>query len=200
MTPRESFIGRQLQLLGVLPLLFFLSRFAEYIKVGTPSHILWNCHISNLMLGLGLIFQQPILIRVAAFWLILGIPPWIVDMFVIRIFSPVAFFSHVGGFVAAIWVVSQIGIKSGSWIYALGWHLVWQQVSRAVTPAVYNINIADRPYKGFEGFFSAYWQYWLVAAALAGFFLWGLEKLLLLIFRQGKKASPSGLSGSSTGV
>ena len=185
-------IDRQLRLSGVLPLMFFLSRFTEYIKVGTPSHILWNCHISNLMLGLGLVFQQPLLVRIAAFWLILGIPPWIYDMFVIRIFTPVAFFSHVGGFLVAIFAISQIGIGRRSWLYALIWHLCWQQLCRVVTPPIYNVNIAFRPYTGFEKLFSSYWEYWLAAAVLAGAFLWILEVILRLVFPR-----PKMLIGSS---
>jgi len=191
-------IDRPLRLSGALPLLFFLSRFSEYIKVATPSHILWNCHVSNLMLGLGLVFQIPILIRIAAFWLILGIPPWIIDMFVIRIFTPVAFFSHVGGFLVAIFAVSQIGIGRRSWVYALIWHLAWQQVTRFVTPPIYNVNIAFRPYKGFEKLFSGYWDYWLAAAVLAGVCLWILEVILRAIFPRPKKAPSADLVDTPT--
>src|SRR5262245_51449604 len=79
------------RLLGLLPLSFFVARLIEYAVVAkTPEQILWTCHISNLLLALGMFLASPYLIRIAVFWLILGASPWIVDMVWSRLVTPIS--------------------------------------------------------------------------------------------------------------
>src|SRR5215470_7298168 len=64
------------RLLGLLPLFFFFARVFEYAyRAKTPEQILWSCHISNLLLAIGMFIASPLLIRITTFWLILGEPP-----------------------------------------------------------------------------------------------------------------------------
>ena len=85
------------RLLGFLPLCFFLARAVEYMVVAkTPEQMLWSCHISNLLLAAGLFMGNPFLIRVAVFWLILGVPPWIAEMIWSKMTTAVSIFSHLG--------------------------------------------------------------------------------------------------------
>src|SRR5215468_8708162 len=103
------------RLLGLLPLCFFLARAIQYMIIAkTPEQMLWSCHISNLMLAAGLFLGNPFLIRVAVFWLILGVPPWIADMVWSKIITVVSFFSHLGGLIVAIVAIRQVGAKRGS--------------------------------------------------------------------------------------
>lgn len=187
-TPDASRWPCAYRLAGLLPLSFFLVRLIDYIRDGTPSHMFWNCHVANLLLAVGLFFAVRGVIRAASLWLVLGIPPWIYDMFVINIFDPLAFYTHVGGFLAAIWIVSRIGMAQRTWIVALAAHLIWQQVTRVATPPVYNVNISQGPYQGFEHLFSSYWQYWLAAALLAAASLFLVELALRLLLPAPKSA------------
>ena len=173
----------QFRLLGVIPLLFFISRLIEYVSVGTPSHIQWCCHISNLLLAVGMILANPWMIRIAAFWLILGVPPWIIDMINIRIITPVSVFSHLGGFLIALFAIRKVGAKRWSWVPALIYFLMLQQISRFTTPASLNVNVGHNAYGPWKDLFSSYWKYWLVSTALTAALLWMIEVALLKLFK-----------------
>src|SRR5262249_57588026 len=102
------------RLLGFLPLCFFLARAVEYMIVAkTPEQMLWSCHISNLLLATGLFMGNPFLIRVAVLWLILGVPPWIIEMVWSWQITAVRVFSHLGGFIMAIVAIRRGCPKPG---------------------------------------------------------------------------------------
>ena len=175
------------RLLGFAPLLFFLARVIEYLVVAkTPEQILWSCHISNLMLAIGMFFAQPFLIRIAVFWLILGLPPWILDMVVTKLITPVSIFSHLGGFVIAIIAIRQVGAKQGSWFPSLIYFLVLQQITRLLTkPGPYtNVNVAHFAYGPWQGLFASYWKYWVVNTALTMAILGIIDFILAKVFPQ----------------
>jgi hypothetical protein len=173
------------RLLGIWPLSFFLARVIEYVVVArTPEQILWSCHISNLLLAVGLFWAKPWLIRVAVFWLILGVPPWVIDMVVSRLVTPVSIFSHLGGGVLAVVAIKQVRARRGSWLPSLVYFLVLQQLTRLVTvPGPYtNVNVAHFAYGPWQGLFSSYWKYWLANTALAVVTLWLIDWALVKLF------------------
>jgi len=173
------------RLLGILPLLFFLARVVEYVfKAKTPEQILWSCHISNLMMAAGIFLCNPWLIRIAAFWQILGLPPWIIDMVVSKLVTPVSLFSHLGGFAVAMIALWVVGAKRGSWLPSLVYFLVLQQVTRFLTdPGPYtNVNVAHFAYGGMKSWFGNYWTYWLANTAILAVAMWILDWILAKLF------------------
>ena len=173
------------RLLGILPLAFFLSRVIEYVRVGTPEHILWGCHISNLLLAIGILLAHPTIIRIASYWLILGVLPWIADMVASGLITPVSIFSHLGGFVMALVALHRVRVKMWSWVWALIYFLVLQQISRLVTPPenIYmNVNVAHFAYGPFKDWFSSYWKYLVVNTFLTGVVLWVIELVVIKVF------------------
>jgi len=174
------------RLLGLLPLAFFLSRVYEYVRVGTPEHILWGCHISNLLLAIGIFLANPTMIRIASFWVIFGVVPWIADMVISgKLTPPVSFISHLGGFVMGIVVLQHVRAKKWSWVWSLIYFLVLQQISRLVTPPenIYmNVNVAHFAYGPFKDWFSSYWKYWVVNTLLVAAMLWAIELVMIKIF------------------
>ncbi len=179
------------RLLGVLPLLFFLARVIHYTYIAkTPEQILWSCHISNLMMAIGLFCAWPWLIRIAVFWQILGLPPWVLDMIANKDITLISIFTHLGGFVVAIITIRQVGAKRGSWIPSLIYFLILQQITRWLTvPGPYtNVNVAHFAYGQWVSF-SSYWKYWVVNTALAAVTLLVIEFVLLKLFPHGAKKS-----------
>jgi len=173
------------RLLGILPLLFFLARFFEYVyKAKTPEQILWSCHISNLMLAMGLFLNAPWLIRIAAFWQILGLPPWFIDMVSTKLVTPVSVFSHLGGCVVALMALRAVGAKRGSWFPSLLYFIVLQQITRLLTePGPYtNVNVAHFAYGGMKDWFAHYWTYWLANTAAVTITLWYMDWALARLF------------------
>lgn len=150
------------RLIGALPIIIFIARLIQYIQVGTPDWIVYSCHISNLMLGVGMIFGLPLLMRVAAIWLVIGAPMWIVDAIVIRELWWSSIYSHLGGFLIGLYAVSKVRATGRSWLPALVWFVFLQIVTRYTTAPELNINVAHYPYELVKGWFSSYWTFWPV--------------------------------------
>jgi hypothetical protein len=173
------------RLLGLLPLSFFTARAIEYMIVAkTPEQMLWSCHISNLMLAAGLFMGNPFLIRVAVFWQILGLPPWIMDAVMSGMIKMVSIFSHLGGVVVAIIAIRQVGAKRGSWIPSLIYFVILQQITRLLTdPGPYtNVNVAHFAYGPMKDWFAGYWTYWAANTAAVALTLIIIEFILLRLF------------------
>jgi len=178
------------RLLGLLPLFFFFARVFEYAYwAKTPEQILWSCHISNLLLAVGMFVASPLLIRTSAFWLILGVPPWVIDMVVSKLVTPVSIFSHLGGVAMAMVAVWYVRMKRGSWIPALIYFVVLQQITRFLIvrfvgePTIYNnVNVAHFAYGGMKDWFAHYWTYWLANTAAVAVTLWVMDWALAKFF------------------
>jgi len=178
-TPQDPDLKTGFRLLGVIPLILFLTRLLHFQGLGEPGQILWICHISNLLLAFGLFLDQLEFIRVSVLWLILGLPLWIWNMTQTGVGTLTTFVTHLGGLVVGLFALSRTRCSRRTWLYAVLWLLFVQQVSRVITPPDLNVNIAHRIYDGWETIFSAYWQYWLVTTILAGIGLWIIGIVLL---------------------
>ncbi|HKQ72412.1 MAG TPA: hypothetical protein VJ810_01695 [Blastocatellia bacterium] len=173
------------RLLGLLPLCFFIARAIEYVAIAkTPEQMLWSCHVSNLMLAVGIFLGNPLLIRVAVFWQLLGLSPWIMDAVVSGLIKPVSIFSHLGGAIVAIIAVRQVGAKRWSWIPSLVYFVVLQQITRMLTdPGPYtNVNVAHFAYGNMKDWFEVYWKYWVVNTSIVALTLIMVEFVLLWLF------------------
>ena len=167
--PRPTY---RLRLLGLLPLCFFCAHALYYWRRGEPGHILWMCNIGNLLLAAGLILSRPALVRVAAVWLVPGLFVWY--WFVVRPWGlvPTSTLAHLGGLTLGMIALASVRVDRKTWAYAFAWYLFMQLVCRFFTPAALNVNVAHRMYEGWEGTFSAYWQFWLATTALVALALW----------------------------
>jgi hypothetical protein len=168
--------------LGWLPLILFISRFVAYLQLGQPSQMLWMCHLSNLLLSAGLFLANALIIRLSVILIIFGIIPWIVDMFVIRIVTPVSIASHLGGLVVGLLAIAKVRACPWSWLAALGSFVLVQFVCRFVTPPEFNINTAHRVYDIWKDTISSYWLYWVISTSIIGATLWLIGLALLKLF------------------
>ncbi len=175
---KPSWFTPAFQQVGLIPLGIFVYRLAQYISVGTPDWIMYNCHITTLMLFFGMTLGLPLLIRVAAIWLVIGLPMWLIDAWVIREIWIASVVSHLGGFLLAIYAIRRVRATGTSWAPALGWFLLWQLVTRYTTDPKLNINIAHTAYAGCERWFASYWAFWPLCAVVAGGMAWMVEYLL----------------------
>lgn len=147
--------------------------------------MLWMCNIGNLLLALGLFFEEAILIRVAVIWMVPGVAVWFVyvvpswGMLLTGRLSYAEWFgvlsstlAHLGGFAVGIVVLRRVGMDARAWLYAFIWYFVVQLLSRFVTPAAMNVNLSQRIQAGWEQTFSTYWRFWFVLTMLVGACLW----------------------------
>ena len=183
--------GRQLHLLGFLPLAFFSAQAIHYWQINELGHMLWMCNIGNLLLAIGLFFEEAILIRVAVMWMVPGVAVWFVyvvptwGMLLTGRFRYAELFgvvsstlAHLGGFAVGIVALRKVGMDARAWLYAFIWYFVVQLISRLVTPAAMNVNLSQRIQAGWEQTFSTYWRFWFVLTMLVGVCLWVLGLLL----------------------
>lgn len=194
LVPNQS-AGRRQRLLGFLPLAFFGAQAIHYWQTGELAHMLWMCNIGNLLLALGLFRAEPRLIRVAVIWLIPGVAVWFVYVVptwgmlltgkfgvpeLIGVTSSTL--AHLGGLSVGLPVLRRIRMDDRAWFYAFVWYLVVQVLSRLMTPAALNVNVAHRIQDGWEQTFSSYLKFWLVLTLLVAVCLWILGRLLKMLW------------------
>ena len=184
-----------LRLLGILPVAFFTAQAIHYWQINQLGHMLWMCNIGNLLLALGLFFEQALLIRIAVIWLIPGLAVWFVyvvptwGMLLTGNFTGRELFgvisstlAHVGGFCVGMFVIRSVRMDKRAWFYAFIWYFVVQLLSRLVTPIAINVNVAHNIQAGWERTFSSYWKFWFVLTTLVGVCLWLLGRLLVKLW------------------
>jgi hypothetical protein len=185
----------QFRLLGILPLAFFLAQAIHYWQINQLGHMLWMCNIGNLLLALGLFFEQAILVRVAVMWMVPGLLVWFAyvvptwGMLLTGRFSYTELLgvasstmAHVGGFAVGIVALQKIKMDSRAWVYAFLWYFIVQLASRLITPAAMNVNLSHNIQTGWEQTFSSYWKFWSVLTILVGISSWILGLLLRLLW------------------
>ena len=168
----------KLRLLGILPLIFFIAQFVHYWKIDELGHLLWMCNVGNLILAMGLFLEKPLVIRLAAIWMIPGLLIWILYVVLAWGVFLTSTLAHVGGLTVAMIALSRVSMDRAAWRWAFGWYLMVQLTSRFETPAALNVNLAHAVQPGWERWFSSYWSFWLVLTLVTLIVLW-LSNLLL---------------------
>jgi len=183
---------KELRLLGILPLAFFCAQAIHYWQINELGQMLWMCNVGNLLLALGLFFEEAIMIRVAIIWIIPGLAVWFLfyilplwGTFLTGRISHAQLFGvlsstlvHVGGFAVAMVVLRKVGMDGRAWFHAFIWYFIVQLISRLATPAAMNVNVSHGVQAGWEQTFNSYLKFWLVLTLLVGVGLWLLGLLL----------------------
>jgi hypothetical protein len=162
----------RLRLLGLLPLIFFLSQGVHYWRINQLGHMLWMCNVGNLLLALGLFLEKPLVIRLSAIWMIPGLIIWFLYVVLAWGVFLTSTLAHVGGLTVALIALSKVGMDRTAWRWAFGWYLVVQLLSRFVTPRDLNVNLAHTIQPGWERTFESYWIFWLTLTLLTAIVLW----------------------------
>lgn len=146
------------------------------------------CHLSNLTLAIGLLFNLPIWIGISAYWFILAFPFWIIDVIGFGLEGLTSAATHLGGTIIALWALSKSRSKKHIWFYALAWYLFLQLICHLFTPHELNINVAHKVYRGWENMFPSYLYYWLLTTAGSWISLYVLDKLRVFLIEKCEKA------------
>lgn len=169
--------------LGIFPLIFFVAQAVHYWRIDQLGHMLWMCNIGNLILALGLFFNQPVVVRLSAIWMIPGLIVWFVYVVLPLGLVLSSTLAHVGGLAVSMIALKWYRMDRAAWRSAFGWYLVVQLLSRFVTPPDLNVNLAHAIAPGWEGTFQTYWSFWLVLTAVAVAILWLSGMILWVIWR-----------------
>ena len=168
----------QMRLLGLLPLSFFLAQGEHYWRIDQLGHMFWMCNIGNLLLAMGLFLEKARVVRLAAIWMIPGLLVWFVYVVLTWGMFVTSTLAHVGGLAVALIALSRYRMDRTSWLWAFGWYLVVQLLSRLFTARDLNVNLAHAVQPGWERTFQSYWTFWITLTVVAAALLW-LSGLLL---------------------
>ncbi len=182
---RNKLTNHQIRLLGFLPLTFFLAQALHYYDINELGNMLWMCNIGNLALALGMFLEKPLLVRVSVMWMVPGLIVWCI--YVVPTWGPLltgqftwnelfavmaSSLAHFGGITIGLVALRRIGMDKYAWLYAFGWYFIMQLLSRLLSPASMNVNLAHRIQDGFERSFNSYWKFWLLLTTLVGIGAW----------------------------
>jgi hypothetical protein len=172
----------RLRLLGLVPLTFFILNLIHHATRQQTEEILWLCNLDNLLLAIGLIFNKPVLLRIAILWLIPGFPLWLIESYRNHDLPFSSILAHFGALVLGLFFLPRIGMRRRTWLPAFAYALTIQQISRWVTPPALNINVAFKMYPGWENILDKYWKFWVFISLEAAAFLFLLALLLSRMF------------------
>ena len=147
--------------LGLLAVAAYCIHSAVHLQRGEPYDLLWGCHIAALLVGFGLLLRNATLNAIGLLWSCFGSALWLLDLMTGGEFMPTAILTHVGAFVIGMYGVRILGMPRRSAWYALGSFFALWCVSRAITPASANINLAFRIPAGWTNNFPNYPIYFL---------------------------------------
>jgi hypothetical protein len=133
------------------------------------------CNLGNLLFAIGLFFGIRRLMQVAIIWMIPGLLIWILYVVLAWGVFLSSTMAHVGGLLVGMFVLRKIGMDRLTWLYAFGWYLALQLLSRLFTAPALNVNLAHRTQPGWESLFGAYWEFWLVLTLVVALTLFVLE-------------------------
>ena len=136
------------------------------------------CNLGNLVLALGLFFEKPLLVRVAAIWTIPGLLVWFLYVVLAWGVFLTSTLAHIGGLAVAAVALKTYRMDRRSWRYAFGWSLLVQLISRFATAPELNVNVAHTIQPGWERTFPSYWMFWLTLTIISAVLLW-LSGLLM---------------------
>ena len=170
------------RLLGVLPLLFFFGQLIHYWKLNELGNMLWMCNIGNLVLAIGLFLNRPLLIRVAVIWMVPGLVVWFFYVVVAWGIFLSSTLAHLGGIIVGMIALHRVRMDRTAWIYALVWYFAIQLLSRLITPAALNVNVAHAVDPKWQQTFNSYWKFWIVLTLITVALLWFLNVVLYKIW------------------
>jgi len=149
------------------------------------------CNIGNLVLAIGLLLNLPAVSRVAVTWLIPGLGLWFWFVVMQGGWLLTSGFAHIGGLLVGLVAMYKVRADSRTWLYALVWYLLLQQISRMTTPPELNVNVAHRIYTGWEDTFGTYWEFWLLTTIIVAAGLWVLGVILVKLWPPYEITSPA---------
>ncbi|MBL8024216.1 MAG: hypothetical protein JNK54_08065 [Elusimicrobia bacterium] len=171
-----------LQIIALLPLIFFVGIAVRHYRAGRWGDALWMCHLSNLLLAAGLFFEKPFLVFMALPWLLFGIPLWLAEAVRSKRLVLFSILTHFGGVAIGFYAAAKMGAAPGSWWASWLFALAAQGVSRAFTRPEWNVNVTHRVYDAWKSRFKTFRSFWLFCIGTAALILWIMDHAFSALF------------------
>jgi hypothetical protein len=178
--------------LAVLAVLFYIAHAIVHLRRGEPYDLLWGCHLAVLLVASGLLLRNATLNAVGLLWACFGLPIWLIYTFTGGEFMPTATLTHFGALVIGLLGVRLLGFPRGSAWKALAGYLGLWAVTRVLTPASANVNLAFHVHPGWEQPFGSYPVYFATLLAAGALTFVAAEQVFRHIPRSGGRPPASG--------
>jgi len=152
---------------GLLALAFFAIHAVWGVSTGRPTNMLWACHLAALGVGVGILARAPAVNALAVLWFCAGVPLWLFDVATGGELLPTSISTHAGGMIVGLWGVRALGMPRGVWWKAAIGVVLLQLVSRAVSDATENANLAYSVPAGWELTFPSHLAFLLLNLSCA---------------------------------
>lgn len=162
---------------GLAGIAFFFIHAGALIFTDSYHHLLWSCHLGCLLVGSGLLVSSKWIYAVGSAWMVLGVPLWLLNVLAGGEVMSTSFLSHLGGLLLAFYGLRHIEIPRFLWAAATLALFCLALVTRLLTPAKENINLAFSVWSGWENIFPSYFWYGCMMLALAALAFFLFEKL-----------------------
>ncbi len=136
---------QQLIPLGIVACAGYAVHAGYYYRTGELELMLWVCHVSALLVGIGLITRSPLINAVGFFGAAIGFPTWLLYLFGGGEFFPTSLGTHVVGFAVGLLGVRALGVPKSTWWAAVLYIAAMMIVSRILTSREANVNLAFGP-------------------------------------------------------
>lgn len=163
---------------GLVSLACYAAHGGYHLFHGRPEDLLWACHLGAVLIGTGLIVPSAVISGVGTMQLCLGTPLWILYLLGGGEFMPTSMLTHVVALVIGLFAVRQCGMPKGTAWKSVATLVFLIVVSRLVTPAEANVNVAFAVQSGWEDLFPSYRVYIAVMVGMAGVYFLVLEYVL----------------------
>lgn len=134
--------GSPLGTWGLLACGFFVAHAVTHVARGTPEHAIWACHVSSLLIGIGLLSGRAQLNASGLLVLVVGVPVWLVNLMCGGQLIATSLLTHLGGLAAGVIGVRRLGWPRPVWFQALLVVVALIAASIWWTPPVANVNSA----------------------------------------------------------
>ncbi|NUM54299.1 MAG: hypothetical protein HUU46_11695 [Candidatus Hydrogenedentes bacterium] len=171
-------VSGRARLLGVAALAGYAVHAMYHVSRGEPEHAIWVCHLAAAFVGVGLLAGTQLLLSVGALHLALGTPLWLFDLSQGGEFLPTSLGTHVLGLAIGLWSIWRFGIYRGAWWIAAAIMLALIVLSRLITPARSNVNLAFATPNGMDRYISSHLAYLAIMIGISCVYFWSVETLV----------------------
>jgi len=168
----------------------FVAHGGNHLRRGEPWDLFWLCNVAPLVLAIGCAIRRPLPVLIALQWLAFGTPMWLLDLATGGGVIWTSFLPHLLCPVVAVVAVRELGIPGVGWPFASAGMLALFALTRLVTPAAPNVNLAFRVWDGWQARFPRYDVYFALVMAGAALTFFVVERALARALRP-PKGNPS---------
>ncbi|MBX7059060.1 MAG: hypothetical protein K1X75_13420 [Leptospirales bacterium] len=146
------------------------------------QNMIWICHLSALLCGLGLLVRHNLAAQVGGLWLTIGLGGWLADAISHpQAYDSVSWIMHFSYLTGAAIALLRLPVRRSMWLGAIGWYLFAQALARLFGDASENVNFAFAIWPSWRSSFERYLSFWLFFLAAAAAIALASNLLLLAL-------------------